>query len=61
MRLVAAAGPRQVVLGSDYPFDMAEDDPVARLDELGLDPETRGAVAGRTAHALLFSPRRRQA
>lgn len=44
-RLVAAVGSRQVVLGSDYPFD-----------ELGLDPETRGAVAGGTAQALLSPP-----
>lgn len=55
-RLVAAVGHRQVVLGSDYPFDMAEDDPVGRLDELGLDPETRGAVAGGTAQSLLSPP-----
>lgn len=34
----------QVVLGSDYPFDMADDDPVGSVDRLGLSGGDRAAV-----------------
>jgi aminocarboxymuconate-semialdehyde decarboxylase len=42
--LVAAAGPTQVVLGSDYPFDMGADDPVAAADAAGFDQHTRERI-----------------
>jgi aminocarboxymuconate-semialdehyde decarboxylase len=51
--LVAAVGARQVVLGTDYPFDMGIDDPVRRLDVAGLDAAARDAIVGRNALALL--------
>jgi predicted TIM-barrel fold metal-dependent hydrolase len=52
-QLIVAAGPGRVMLGTDYPFDMGVDDPVARLDEVpGLSPADRDAIAGRTAAAL---------
>ncbi|WP_227820067.1 amidohydrolase family protein [Agromyces aureus] len=51
--LLEVAGASQVVLGSDYPFDMGLDDPVAfvRDAELGADAET--AVLSGNADALL--------
>jgi aminocarboxymuconate-semialdehyde decarboxylase len=55
--LVAAAGPTQVVLGSDYPFDMGTDDPVTAVREAGLDGETVDAVLRANA-AHLFTGRR---
>ncbi len=52
-RLVEIAGPAHVLLGTDYPFDMGVVDPLARLDELGLSPADRDAVAGGNATRLL--------
>jgi aminocarboxymuconate-semialdehyde decarboxylase len=51
-QLLRAAGPGQVVLGSDHPFDMGSDDPVAALRAAGLDDETFHAVRGGNAAAL---------
>jgi aminocarboxymuconate-semialdehyde decarboxylase len=50
--LVGVAGPDRVMLGTDYPFDMGVEDPVARLDAAGFSPAYRDAIAGRTAIAL---------
>lgn len=58
--LVAAVGADRVLLGSDAPFDMGVDDPVARLDAAGLDPHDRDLVAGRTAAGLGLLPRKLQ-
>lgn len=43
----------QVVLGSDYPFDMAADDPVGSVRALGLDEATEAAVLGGNAERFL--------
>ncbi|MER5184063.1 amidohydrolase family protein [Streptomyces sp. NPDC002896] len=53
-RLVEEVGADRVVLGTDYPFDMGVDDPVARLDAAGLSPADRGAIAGENALGLLL-------
>src|SRR5262249_58087314 len=37
--LVETVGADRVVLGSDYPFDMGSDDPVAELVTAGLAPD----------------------
>ena len=37
--LVGRVGPDHLVVGSDYPFDMAEPEPVRFVTESGLDPE----------------------
>jgi len=50
-RLIAVVGASRIVLGTDYPFDMGHYDPEALLR--GLDPETRSAIAGGNAAALL--------
>jgi aminocarboxymuconate-semialdehyde decarboxylase len=45
-------GPDRIMMGSDYPFDMGAPDPVAMVDEAGLDAATRRAVEG--ANAVRF-------
>ncbi|GAA4908278.1 aminocarboxymuconate-semialdehyde decarboxylase [Nonomuraea thailandensis] len=46
--LVRVAGPERVLLGSDFPFDMGEPDPLAALRAAGLaDTPVRGANAVR--------------
>jgi aminocarboxymuconate-semialdehyde decarboxylase len=42
--LVEAVGADRVLLGSDYPFDMGDPDPVATVRATGLDEETQAAV-----------------
>ena len=51
--LVAVMGPRQVTLGSDYPFDMGVEDPVDRLTAAGLDDAAVTAIRGGNAARLL--------
>jgi aminocarboxymuconate-semialdehyde decarboxylase len=55
-RLVATAGPEQVVLGSDYPFDMGVGNPAQRLDEAALDSRTTAMILGRNASRLGILP-----
>ncbi|MET7482341.1 amidohydrolase family protein [Streptomyces sp. NPDC005538] len=57
--LVEEVGADRVVLGTDHPFDMGVDDPVARLDAAGLPPADRAAVAGGNALDLLLKGRTR--
>ena len=52
-RLIEVAGASRVVLGSDYPFDMGLDDPVAFVRDAGLAPDVADAVLGANAGALL--------
>ena len=44
--LASVAGAERLVLGSDYPFDMAAKDPVGAAEAAGLDVEhlTRNAL-----------------
>jgi len=51
--LIDWTGPERVLLGSDYPFDMADPDPVATVRALGLDPGAEGAVLAGNADRLL--------
>ncbi|HKT03276.1 MAG TPA: amidohydrolase family protein [Rugosimonospora sp.] len=51
--LVAAAGAGQVVLGTDYPFDMGVTDPITRLSAAPLDSTARTAIRGGNATRLL--------
>ncbi|MEU6139810.1 amidohydrolase family protein [Streptomyces sp. NPDC047081] len=57
--LVEEVGADRVVLGTDHPFDMGVDDPVARLDAAGLSPADRAAIAGGNALDLLLKGRTR--
>ncbi|GGM94835.1 amidohydrolase [Lentzea pudingi] len=54
--LVLAVGPEQVLLGSDYPFDMGVEDPVTRLDAAGLAPRDRDRIAHGNARRLGLLP-----
>jgi aminocarboxymuconate-semialdehyde decarboxylase len=53
--LVEVVGASQVVLGSDFPFDMGLDDPVADVRGAGFDESTVAAILGDNADALLGS------
>ena len=51
--LIQQVGTSQVVLGSDYPFDMGVTDPLERVMAAGLSPADRDAVLGGNAARLL--------
>jgi aminocarboxymuconate-semialdehyde decarboxylase len=51
--LIDWAGADRVLLGSDYPFDMADPDPVATVRSLGLEHDVEGAILGGNAERLL--------
>jgi aminocarboxymuconate-semialdehyde decarboxylase len=51
--LVRQVGADRVMLGSDFPFDMGEDDPVGFVRAAGLGDAARDAILGGTAAALL--------
>jgi aminocarboxymuconate-semialdehyde decarboxylase len=44
------------MIGSDYPFDMGDTDPLASLDAAGLDPSMRRLIEGQTAAKFLRLP-----
>ncbi|WP_026821127.1 amidohydrolase family protein [Arthrobacter castelli] len=50
--LVAAAGADHVLLGSDYPFDMGSDDPVADVRDAGLSATDEDNILRHNAAAL---------
>ncbi len=52
--LIRKAGASHIVIGTDYPFDMGVDDPLARLDAItSLSREDSAAVRGANAVRLL--------
>jgi aminocarboxymuconate-semialdehyde decarboxylase len=52
--LVEKYGSDHVLLGTDYPYDMGEDDPLGLLDRVeGLDDADRDLIAGGNAARLL--------
>lgn len=52
--LARQAGASQVVLGTDFPFDMGVSDPIARLDAvMSLSASERAAIRGANAVRLL--------
>ena len=52
--LIRVAGASRIVLGTDFPFDMGVDDPIARLDAVaGLSTEDRRSICGLNAARLL--------
>ena len=50
--LVDVFGVGQIVMGTDYPYDMAESDPVGHLASAGLDDATFAAIAGGNSRKL---------
>jgi aminocarboxymuconate-semialdehyde decarboxylase len=56
-RLVELVGADRVVMGTDYPYDMGDPDPLGRIGRLkALTPSQRAAIAGGTAAGLLGLP-----
>ncbi len=53
--LIEVAGETRVLMGSDFPFDMGLDDPVAAVTDAGLADGVREKVLGENAEALLHS------
>ena len=51
--LIRAAGPDRVLLGSDFPFDMGTEDPLAALKAAGLPESDLHAIRGGNAADLL--------
>ena len=45
-------GAGQVLMGTDYPYDMADSDPIGHLASAGLDDATFAAIAGGNARRL---------
>ncbi|MGH7903891.1 MAG: amidohydrolase family protein [Candidatus Dormibacteraceae bacterium] len=52
-QLIEFTGASQVLMGTDYPFDMALDDPVGLVSAATPDPADREAVLGGNASRLL--------
>ncbi len=50
--LVGLLGPGHVLMGTDYPYDMGEYDPLGHLASSSLDPVTRAMIAGGNARLL---------
>jgi aminocarboxymuconate-semialdehyde decarboxylase len=50
--LVKVFGADHVMMGTDYPFDMGEYDPIGHVMETGLDRATTAKLVGGTAAAL---------
>ena len=58
--LVSLYGARQVMLGSDYPYDMADDNPIRTIASAkGLDEAQRDLILGGNAAKLFGLPKRR--
>jgi aminocarboxymuconate-semialdehyde decarboxylase len=52
--LVRVFGPDRIVMGTDYPFDMADSDPIGHIASVeSFDAATRSALAGENAKRLL--------
>lgn len=51
--LVQIVGAEHVLLGSDYPFDMADPDAVGTVQAAGLDPDAERAILAGNAARLL--------
>ncbi|MGV6872038.1 amidohydrolase family protein [Pseudochelatococcus sp. B33] len=51
--LVRLVGPDHVVMGTDYPYDMADSDPVGHVMGAALDDDVKTAICGGNAMKLL--------
>lgn len=55
-RLVDLAGPDRVMMGSDWPFDMGDADPVGLVRQAVADEDARGQILSGTARAFFRLP-----
>ena len=51
--LIEVFGPDRIVMGTDYPFDMGEYDPIGHVAGLELDDQTFSAICGGNAALVL--------
>lgn len=51
-KLVALAGPERVMLGSDYPFDMGDPDPLRIVEQAVPDEGSRAQICAGTARSF---------
>ena len=51
--LVQTFGADRILMGTDYPYDMAESDPIAHLVSAELDSASVAAIAGKNVQRLL--------
>jgi len=51
--LVEVFGANRILMGTDYPYDMAESDPIAHLGSAELDAGSLAAIAGGNVRQLL--------
>src|ERR671932_242735 len=51
--LVKTFGADHVIMGTDYPFDMADYDPIGHVASANFDEATTAAIAGGNARRLL--------
>jgi aminocarboxymuconate-semialdehyde decarboxylase len=51
--LISRVGASRVMLGSDYPFEIGDLDPVRTVGKLGVDPDAREAILHGNAAGLL--------
>jgi len=51
--LVRLVGPEHVLMGTDYPYDMADSDPVGHVTGSALDADAIAAICGGNAKRLL--------
>jgi aminocarboxymuconate-semialdehyde decarboxylase len=56
--LVRKVGADRVLLGSDYPADMGDEDPVAAVRAAALDDAVRDAIIGGNASRIFEAPQR---
>ncbi len=54
-QLVDFAGAQQVLLGSDFPFDMGDPRPADTVRSAGLEPQALAAVLGENAQRLFWA------
>lgn len=59
--LVGWVGPQRVLLGSDYPYDMAMMDLVRHVRSLNIADDAKDIILGREAEQLLARPQRHRA
>ena len=50
--MIAAYGADRILMGTDYPFDMGDYDPLGHLAASGLEPDVMAAIAGGNAQRL---------
>ena len=52
--MIETWGPDHIVMGTDYPYDMAETDPVGHVNSVqGLSEDDKALVMGKNAAQLL--------